>query len=244
MSQATRSAIAALASARLKNVRLRRAADTHRSASRTPCSALALSLRRVWPRGDDGTAVVGGQLGIRPVDVVEPGTVQGYVASDELRCENSIFRAVEATMREHIRHFDEVGDDIVLEPYYRISWDLVTSSWGVDVVQVPAEVGEGETSPSYTFNFPIKTPADAALLRPRTFGVDRESTLALQRLLEDTFGDLLPIRVGNYDHFQGAHGMESWAGNYFLGLTQQVYRFIGNDGLIVSIMTLSTCARR
>lgn len=168
----------------------------------------------------------------RPMILVEPGTVHEYVAPDELRCEHPILRAVEATMREHIRHFDEVGDDIVFEPYYRIGWDLVTSTWGVDVVQVPAEVGDDEIPLGYTFDFPIRRPEDVGLLRPRTFSVDREGTLARQRLLEDAFGDRLPIRVGNYDHFMVESGAESWAGNYFIGLTWQIYRFIGNDGLL------------
>ena len=168
----------------------------------------------------------------RPMILVEPGTVHEYVAPDELRCEHPILRAVEATMREHLRHFDEVGDDIVFEPYYRIGWDLVTSTWGVDVVQVPAEVGDDEIPLGYTFDFPIRRPEDVGLLRPRTFSVDREGTLARQRLLEDAFGDRLPIRVGNYDHFMVESGAESWAGNYFIGLTWQIYRFIGNDGLL------------
>lgn len=168
----------------------------------------------------------------RPMILFETATVHEYVALGELRCEDPILRAVEAVMRENIRHFDEVGDDIVLDPYYRIGWDLVTSSWGVDVVQVPAEVGEGEIPLGYTFDFPIKQPADIGLLQPRTFAVDRERTLARQHLLEEVFGDLLPVRVGNYDHFMVEQGAESWAGNYFIGLTWQIYRFIGNDGLL------------
>ena len=162
----------------------------------------------------------------RPMIQFEVGTVHEYVATDELRCENPVLRAVEATMREAIRHFDEVGDDIVLEPYYRIGWDIVDSGWGVDVIQIPTE-GIG-----YTFNFPIRTPADAGLLKPRQFSVDRDGTLRKLRLLEDAFGDILPLKVGNYDHFMVEEGAESWAGNYFIGLTWQIYRFIGNDGLL------------
>ena len=168
----------------------------------------------------------------RPMILFEPATVHEYVAPDELRCEHPVLRAVEATMREHIRHFDEVGDDIVFEPYYRIGWDLVTSTWGVDVLQVPAAGSEDGIDIGYTFDFPIKTPADIGLLRPAPSRVDREGTLAKRRLLEDAFGDLLPIRVGNYDHFMVESGAESWAGNYFIGLTWQIYRFIGNDGLL------------
>ncbi len=162
----------------------------------------------------------------RPMIQFEVGTVHEYVAPDELRCENPVLRAVEATMREAIRHFDEVGDDIVLEPYYRIGWDIVDSGWGVDVIQIPTE-GIG-----YTFNFPIRTPADAGLLKPRQFSVDRDGTLRKLHLLEDAFGDILPLKVGNYDHFMVEEGAESWAGNYFIGLTWQIYRFIGNDGLL------------
>jgi hypothetical protein len=168
----------------------------------------------------------------RPMVLFETATVHEYVAPHELRCEHPVLRAVEAVMREDIRHFDEVGDDLVLEPYYRIGWDLVTSSWGVDVVQVPAAGSEDGIDIGYTFDFPIKRPEDVALLRPRTFAVDREATLAKRRLLEDAFGDLLPIRVGNYDHFMVESGAESWAGNYFIGLTWQIYRFVGNDGLL------------
>jgi hypothetical protein len=168
----------------------------------------------------------------RPMILFETETVHEYVAPDELRCEDPFLRAIEATMRQDIRHFEEVGDDIVLEPYFRLGWDLVPSSWGVDLVQIPAEVGAGVIQLGYTFNFPIKTPADAGLLQPRTFRVDRDRTLARQRLLEDAFGDLLPIRVGNYDPFVIEQGAESWAGNYFIGLSWQIYRFIGNDGLL------------
>ena len=162
----------------------------------------------------------------------EVGTVDQYVREDELTCAQPVLRAVEATMLEHIHHFDEVGDDIVFEPYYRLGWDIRDTGWGVDVIQIPGPAAADGTSIGYTFNFPLKTPADVERLRPRQFSLDREGTLAKLRLLEDTFGDILPVVVGNYDHFMTDEGAESWAGNYFIGLTWQIYRFIGNDGLL------------
>jgi len=162
----------------------------------------------------------------------EVGTVDQYVRDAELECAHPVLRAVEATMLEHIHHFDEVGDDIVFEPYYRLGWDIRDTGWGVDVIQIPGPAAADGTSIGYTFNFPIKTPADVERLRPRQFSLDREGTLAKLQLLEDTFGDILPVVVGNYDHFMTDEGAESWAGNYFIGLTWQIYRFIGNDGLL------------
>ncbi len=38
--------------------------------------------------------------------------------------------------------------------------------------------------------------------------------------------------VGNYEHSLSDEGAPSRAGTYYLGLTRQVYRFIGNDGLL------------
>jgi hypothetical protein len=164
----------------------------------------------------------------RPMILFEVGTVAGYVGEDELRCEHPLLRAVEATMLEHLHHVEEVGDDIVFEPYYRLGWDLTDSGWGVEVVQIPGPAAADGSAIGYTFDFPLKTPADVARLRPREFHVDRAGTSAKRDLLADVFGDILPVVVGNYEH----EGVPNRAGNYYLGMTRQIYRFIGNDGLL------------
>jgi hypothetical protein len=168
----------------------------------------------------------------RPMILIETSTIDGFVGTGELQCKDPFLRAVEQNLRDNVRHAEEVGDDVVLEPYFRIGWDLDCSDFGVDVVTTPAPVSEGEVALGYTFNFPIREPKDVGLLKRRTFAVDRARTLERQRLLEDAMGDLLPVRVGNYDHFLVQHGDEGFVGNFFLGLTWQIYRFIGNDGLL------------
>jgi hypothetical protein len=168
----------------------------------------------------------------RPMILFETSSIDGYVAPDELRCVNPTLRGVEKTMRDNIRHAEEVGDDIVLEPYLRIGWDIESNGFGVDVVTTEAEVPDDEVPLGYTFNFPIREPGDTKLLVPRRFSANRAKTLARREFLEDAFGDLLPVRVGNYDQFLTEPPGESWAGNYFIGLTWQIYRFIGNDGLL------------
>jgi hypothetical protein len=105
---------------------------------------------------------------------------------------------------------------------------------------VPVEIRSAmgpEKSIAYTFSFPIATPADFAKLRARTFAVDREKTLGLKQVLEDVLGDILPIRLGNCDPFVyefdvGEFGDLGFNGNFFFGRTWQVYRFIGNQGLL------------
>ena len=38
-------------------------------------------------------------------------------------------------------------------------------------------------------------------------------------LLEDIMGDILPVRLGNYDPFLVDSGDEGWTGMFFFGLT-------------------------
>jgi len=90
---------------------------------------------------------------------------------------------------------------------------------------------------AYTFSFPIATPGDIAKLKPRSIAVDREKTGRLRGILDDVMGDILPVRLGNYDPFAyefdvGEYGDLGFNGNFFFGLTWQVYRFIGNQGLL------------
>jgi hypothetical protein len=55
--------------------------------------------------------------------------------------------------------------------------------------------------------------------------------------LEEIMGDILPVRLGNFDPFisefdVGEFGDLGFTGNFFFGLTWQLYRFIGNDRLL------------
>ena len=168
----------------------------------------------------------------RPMILVETSSVEGFVTTDDLVCTDPFLRAVERNMVETIRHAEEVGDDVVVEPYYRLGWQMTLPDFGVPVETKPATTSTGEKSLGYSFNFPIKTPAEISKLKRRSFGVDCEKTLQMKRILEDVMGDILPVRLGNYDPFNVDPGDDGWTGMFFFGLTWQIYRFIGNDGLL------------
>jgi hypothetical protein len=167
----------------------------------------------------------------RPMILIETSTIDGFVSPSELVCQDPLLRAVEKNMRDTVRHAAEVGDDIVVEPYFRIGWQMEMSDFGVPVETKPGVASDG-SSLGYTFSFPIKTPEDVSRLRRRSVSVNREKTLGMKRALEEVMGDILPVRVGNYDPFLVDPGNEEWVGLFFFGLTWQIYRFIGNDGLM------------
>ena len=139
-------------------------------------------------------------------------------------------------MRITLRHAEELGDDIVIEPYYRIGWRMSFSDYGVPIDIHSAKHTE-DSALAYSFNFPIRKPEDIDKLKKRKISVNRERSLMFKKMLEDVMGDILPVKLGSYDPFiyefnDAEFGDSGFNGNFFFGLTWQVYRFIGNDGLL------------
>jgi len=90
-----------------------------------------------------------------------------------------------------------------------------------------------KNSLGYLSNFPIQTPDDLDKLKERTFEVDREETLGMKYALEEAFGDILPVRLGNYDNFLTDTGFNPFTGNNFVGITMDAFKLIGNDNLLL-----------
>jgi len=164
----------------------------------------------------------------RPVILFETLSVAGYVKEEELTCEDELLRNVERTMLFSIRQYETVKDDLVIEPYFRLAWKVSKSDHGVKIIEHHAEDSMG-----YLSNFPIKTPDDISKLKPRSFSVDREETLGLKQKLEEIFGDILPVVVGNYDNFFVDSGFTPFTGNNFIGITMDLFKLIGNENMML-----------
>lgn len=154
----------------------------------------------------------------RPMVLFEVWTVGDYVAESELECADPALRVVELEMRRRIRQAAEMGDDFVLEPHWRVYWQIENSGYGVPVVAHHADDAHGGQV-AYQYNHPIRTPDDVMLLRPREWRVNRAATLEYAGRLEDAFGDILPVRL---------HG----TGGHLAALTSDLFRLIGNDNLL------------
>jgi hypothetical protein len=85
---------------------------------------------------------------------------------------------------------------------------------------------------AYSFNFGVQSEEDYKKLHLRSRRVDREESRRRKELLEDIFGDILPIRLGGYDPFNLDPGYHPWLGNLFGGLTMDLFKLIGNGNLL------------
>ena len=164
----------------------------------------------------------------RPMILFETFSVAGFVSDDEILCEDELLRNAEKTLVYGIKQYKEVGDDIVLEKHFRIPWKIYRSDYGVAIVEHHAEDSLG-----YMSNFPIHTPDDLQKLKERDFEVDRNETLGLKNALEEIFGDILPVRVGNFDNFMTDTGFNPFTGNNFIGITMDAFKLMGNDNLLL-----------
>lgn len=154
----------------------------------------------------------------RPMVHFETWTVENYVEERELMCEDPDLREVERVMRRHIRQVEEIGDDYVIEPFWKVYWSIESQDYGVDLQVEHAADGFGGDV-AYHFNHPIRTPEDVHLLRPRAWQVDRAKTQRWQECLDSLFGDLLPVVL------VGTGGLHA-------GLTGDLFKLVGNDNLL------------
>jgi hypothetical protein len=165
---------------------------------------------------------------VRPMILFETFSVSGYISDHELKCSQVLLRNVEKAMVTNIRQYEELGDDIVLEKYFRIPWKVSKSDYGVEIIERHAKDSLG-----YLSNFPISCPDDLNKLTSRTFTVDRHASLQLKTILEDIFGDILPVKMGNYDNFFSDLGFTPFTGNNFVGITMDVFKLIGNENMML-----------
>ena len=167
----------------------------------------------------------------RPMILIEPIAICDYVKQNELQCRDEYLRSVEHHMLETIRHAQEVGDDIVVEPYLRVGWEIAASEFGVDVRMVTPE--SQHVSLAYVFNNPIKTPEDADKLISRDMVVNKDASVKRRDMLKDIMNGILDVRLANYDQFSaGQNVYNTFAGMFFFGLTWQLHRFVGMDRMM------------
>lgn len=170
--------------------------------------------RRLWTSRNDLHSE-------RPMVLFETWTLEDYVQTEELACTEPFLREVELLMRRYIRQVEEIGDDMVIEPHWRLYWDIKVDhpDYGVGLQVNHADDAHGGHV-GYAYNHPIRTPADVERLKQRSWKVDREETRRKQAYLQETFGDALPVVI------HGTGGLHS-------GLTGELFRLIGNDNLLM-----------
>jgi len=153
----------------------------------------------------------------RPVVLCFPeGAWTELLPADALQCADPLARSFEWQLRSTVYWWDHLRDDAALDPGFNVNWRIDRGHFGVDV---PYE--RGEHRGSYVWDPPIKDlDRDFDKLRIRQPRVDRHATFADVEQAEQTFGDLLPVRI---------RGGLTWT----MGVTNDLSRLIGLEPLML-----------
>lgn len=145
-----------------------------------------------------------------------------------LQCKEEWARGLEMGFRSAIYAFEVVKDDWVVEPYLNCNWQVNLGWYGVSAKTTHG--GHDGVMGSRVWEPPLQNlQEDFAKLKPRQFSVDRESTLAWKRHMENTLGDILPVRMrGAYWWTMGM----TWTAIDLIGLEQlMLYMVDDPEGL-------------
>lgn len=115
------------------------------------------------------------------------------VVTPRLQCEGDAARRIEATLLRTLVGRELFDDDTPISPTFDIGWRTSVRPFGISPHITRAEGGNAQG-----FHIdPVITDLAAELekFRGGSFNVDREGTARQRALLEDLFGDILPVRM-------------------------------------------------
>ena len=115
------------------------------------------------------------------------------VITPRLQCEGEQARRIEASLLGTLVGRELFDDDTPISPTFDIGWQTHVNPFGLD-----AKVTRADVPHAQGFHIdPVITDLAAQIdtLRGGTFGVNREATAQRRKLVEDLFGDILPVRM-------------------------------------------------
>jgi hypothetical protein len=159
----------------------------------------------------------------RPPFVLETRTFdRDFLPENIFKCESDYGKKLENNFLRHIRHHEILGDDHVCPDSIDMNWHIWCNEYGLDIVTKIAKDSEGKEL-GYHFDCPIKDLSDGFdMVKPASFGVDRESTLAEKDFLTTNFGDILPVVIRS-----GTFGNNN--------LTQRLMRLMSMETVFLSM---------
>jgi hypothetical protein len=163
----------------------------------------------------------------RPVIFCDPeNSWHEIIPEASLECTTATARDWEFRLRREIFWGEQMGDDRTILPCFDIAHVRATPDWGL----APVKTG-GEAGGSYRWESPVKTEADLERLHFPEVRVDFAGTERLAALADETFGDLLQVRVKT-----------AWW--WTLGMTWTLADLRGLEELMLDMVERSTLLHR
>lgn len=130
----------------------------------------------------------------RPVIFCDPENGwHEIITPDTLACEGRLALRWELMLRKEVFWGESMGDDRVVEPFFRVNHVAHRGDWGMRERRIG-----GKDGGAYTWEAPLKTYDDLDKLRYPVIEVDQKATAGLVALAEEVLGDLLEVQLRGY----------------------------------------------
>lgn len=168
---------------------------------------------------------------VRPLIFCDPEIGWNEIIRVEnLKCHIPMLKEVEWLLRREIFWATQMQDDRVVNPYLGMPLVASEPDWGVHEVR-----HGGENGGSYIWEAPIQTEADIERIHPPQIRIDFAASEVRFALLNDLFGDLLPVREKN--HWWWTLGLSDSMAR-FRGLEQIMYDTIDAPHILHQLMSI------
>ena len=158
----------------------------------------------------------------RPMVHIEIDTFKQEAIEPKMRCSTPEARVLEYRLLHSFTNQECFGDDKPVAPYFQIEWKGWFNLFGFQIGKTFAG-DENNKSLGHHFNHVISDlEDDYEKLGKSTFGVDEAATEEMRSLAEDSFGDILPVKMG-----MGCLGAVP---------TQQVVHMMGMENMYITMI--------
>lgn len=143
-----------------------------------------------WYKHHDGGAD-------RPMVHLELWTFAGEVIPQRLKCQGEFARQIEIELYSNFLNQELFNDDRTTPDYFQLNYDTNFELFGINVEIEQALDSVGNASIGHHFKAVIEDlEEDFHKIKPSRFGVDLDTTKIKHELLNDVFGDILPVKIG------------------------------------------------
>lgn len=174
--------------------------------------------KQIWKDMNDA------KPGARPPVAIESWTFdRDFLPQSIYQCTTPYGLKWEEYFLRHIRHHEILNDDHVCPDTIDMQWHINLNEYGCEIPTEYIKDNEGIVT-GYHFDCPIKdlTEDGYGMVKPATYEVDRDATMAEKTFLEETFGDILPVVVRS-DTFGNCN------------LTQRLMRVMSQESMFMAL---------
>jgi len=173
--------------------------------------------KRLWTDMNDAVP------GARPPFAIESWTFdRDFMPASVFKCESAYGRGMESVFLRNIRQYEIIGDDHVCPGTIQAYWHVWYDEFGFEIPVEHRKDSQG-IDVGFRLDHPIKDlKSGFDMVKPATFGVNRESTMKEKEFLEETFGDIMPVEM-----VSGTYGRNS--------LTQRILRLMSMETFFMAM---------